>query len=244
MRALCSVLISVYLLTLTSVAQDGTASLTGVVKDITGVGISGTHAELRSETASDRSFRTAADSTGVYHFSGLLTGEYTLKLSGPGFKSLTVKSIHISEDEQKSLPTLQLEVGSVGCGGHSVPLDYIRLLPPGDHIGNLGGSVRIDRGPMVGKSPPIAGADVTLMCSRGKVCRTKTDSNGEFVFKALPPGNLAVRVTRPGFYPLTVPGYAIEEGLESIYQSIYLERCPLGNCDPRLRPKRPPAGCE
>jgi hypothetical protein len=244
MRALCSLLIGVYVLTLPSVAQDGTASLTGKVKDITGAGVSGTQAELRSETASDRRFRTAADSTGVYHFSGLLSDEYTLNLSSRGFKSLTVKSIHISEDEQKSLPTLQLEVGSVGdCGVHAA-LDYIRLLPPGDHMGNLRGSVRIDKGPMSGKSPPIAGADVTLMCTTGKVCTTKTDSNGEFMFKALPLGNLTVRVTRTGFYPLTMPGYAIQEGLESIYWSISLERCPLGNCDPRLRPRRPPARCE
>ena len=57
---------------------------------------------------------------GVYHFSGLPTDEYTLKLFSPGFKSLTVKSIHILESEQKSIPTLQLEVGSMAdCGGHA-----------------------------------------------------------------------------------------------------------------------------
>jgi len=245
MRAICSVLIGVCLLTLPSVAQDATAGLAGKVRDITGAGVSGTQAELLSETVPDRRFRTAADSSGVYHFSGLPTDEYTLKLFRPGFKSLTVKSIHILESEQKSLPTLQLEVGSFAdCGGHAV-LDYIRFLPSGDHFGNLGGSIRIDQGPMVGKSPPVAGADVTLMCSTGKVCgATKTNSDGEFMFKALPPGNLAVRVNRTGFYPLNEPGYTIEEGLESVYWSIYLERCPLGNCDPMLRPKKPPATCE
>jgi Carboxypeptidase regulatory-like domain len=245
MRAICSGLIGVCLLTLPSVAQVGTAGLTGKVKDITGAGVSGTQAELLSETVSDRRFRTSADSTGVYHFSGLPTDAYTLKLLSPGFKSLTVKAIHILESEQKSVPTLQLQVGSVAdCGGHAV-LDYIRFLPSGDHFGHLVGSIRIEQAPFAVKSPPIAGADVTLICGTGKVCgATKTNADGVFMFRTLPPGNLSVRVNRPGFYPLIEPGYAIEEGLESVYWSIYIERCPLGSCDPRLRPKKPPGTCE
>jgi hypothetical protein len=245
MRAICSGLIGLCLLTLPSVAQDGTAGLRGRVKDITGAGVSGTQAELLSETVSDRRFRTSADSTGVYHFSGLPTDEYTLKLLSPGFKALTVKSIHILESEQKSLPTLQLQVGSVAdCGGHAV-LDYIRFLSSGDHFGDLVGSIRIEQEPFVVKSQPIADANVTLICATGKVCgATKTNSDGEFAFKALPPGTLSVRVDHTGFYPLNEPGYTIEEGLESVYWSIYIERCPLGNCDPGLRTKKPLATCE
>jgi hypothetical protein len=174
----------------------------------------------------------------------LPTDEYTLKLLSPGFRSLTVKSIHILESEQKSLPTLQLQVGLPACGGYAL-LDYIRLLPSGDHFGNLIGKVRIDQKPFVEKSPPIAGADITLMCDTGTVCgSTKTNSTGEFMFRTLPAGNLSVRVNRPGFYPLIEAGYAIEEGLESIYWSVYMERCPRGNCDPRLRPKKRVGTCE
>jgi hypothetical protein len=244
MRAICSGLIGVCLLTLPSVAQVGSAGLTGKVKDITGAGVSSAQAELLSETVSDRRFRTSADSTGIYHFSGLPTGEYTLKLFSPGFKSLTVKSIHIMESEQKSLPTLQLQVGSIAdCGGHAV-LDYIRFLPTGGHSGNLVGSIRIEQAPFVVKSPPISGADVTLICDTGVCGATKANADGVFVFRTLPPGNLSVRVNRTGFYPLIEPGYVIEEGLESVYWSIYIERCPRGNCDPTMRPKRPPDTCE
>jgi hypothetical protein len=245
MRGACSGLIVGCLLTLPSVGQDSTAGLTGKVRDITGAGVSGTQAELLSETASDRRFRTSADSSGVYHFTGLPTDEYTLKLLSPGFKLLTVKSIHILENEQKSLPNLQLEVGSMAdCGGHAV-LDYIRFLPSGDHFGDLVGSVRIEQTPFVEKSPPIAGADVSLICGTDKVCgRTRTNSDGEFVFKALPQGSLSVRVEYAGFYSLNEPGYTIEDGIESVYWSVYLERCPLGDCDPKLRPKKPPAICE
>jgi hypothetical protein len=237
-------LIGVCLLTLPCSAQDGTARLTGKVRDSTGVAVPGTLAELRSESAPETVYRTVADSAGVYHFSMLPTGEYTLKLSIAAFEPLTVKSIHILEGEQKLVPALQLEVVSVGCGGRAVP-DYIRLLPSGNHIGNLAGSVKLDKGPMMGKSPPIAGADVTLLCSTGKICgASKTDSKGEFRFKALPTGNVSVRVNRAGFYPLNKPGYKIEDGIESVYSSVYIERCPFGNCDPRLLPKRPLVRCE
>ena len=124
MRAFGIGLIVVCILTMLLVAQENTAGLTGKVKDITGAGVSGTQAELLSETASDRRFRASADFTGIYHFSGVPADEYTLKLFSPGFKSLTVKSIHILEREQKSLPTLRLEVGSMAdCGDHAV-LEY------------------------------------------------------------------------------------------------------------------------
>jgi hypothetical protein len=124
-------------------------------------------------------------------------------------------------------------------------LDYVRFLPSVDHLGDLVGSVRIEQAPFVVKSPPIADADVTLICGSDKICgTTKTNSDGEFVFKALPLGNLSVLVEHAGFYPLNEPGYTIEEGLESVFWSVYIERCPLGNCDPRLRPKKPLAICE
>jgi len=238
MRAICSELIGVCLLTLPLVAQVGAGGLTAKVKDITGAGVSNTQAELLSETVSDRRFRSATDSNGAFQFSGLPTDEYTLKLLKPGFKLLTVKSIHVLEGEQKSLPALELRVAD--CGGHAL-LDYIRFLPSSDHFGNLVGSIRTGQAP----SPPIAGADVTLICNTGKVCGAmKTNSDGEFRFNGPPSRNLSVLVNRTGFYPLNLPGYEIEEGVESVYWSIYMERCPRGNCDPRLRPKERVRTCE
>ena len=232
-------------LVLPSVAQDATASLTGVVQAITREGLPHALAELRSETSPGRAFRTQADNSGTYRFSGLPADEYTLKLGSAGFSQRTVKSIHISEGEQKLLPSLKLSVGSVAdCGGHAV-LNYLRLLPSSGYVGNLRGSVRLDRGPMVRSGPAITGADVTLICGRGTVCgSTKTNSSGEFIFTNLSPGTFTIRVVRAGFYQLDKPGYHIEEGTESVYWPIYVERCPLGNCDPRRRPKKPPARCE
>jgi len=228
------------LFALRSAAQDGTAHLTGKVKDLFGAGVSGARADLVSETVATRKFRTSADSTGVYDFSRLPADYYTLELSSPGFRSLTVKSISIFENEKKALPTLQLEISNIAdCGGHAV-LDYIRFLPREDHSGNLRGSVRADGG----KRKPLAGADVALICSGDKTCgATKTNADGEFLFTT-PPRDFSIRVTHSGFYPVNEPGFVIQEGLESVYWPIYVERCPLGDCDPRLCPKKPIAHCE
>ena len=92
---------------------------------------------------------------------------------------------------------------------------------------------------------PIRGAEITLLCGTGRVCGvTKTDSLGEFMFKALLPGDYSILVKRAGFYLLNEPGYTVWEGLESICRSAALELCPHANCDPRLRPERPRATCD
>lgn len=236
---------SICLLAVSSLAQASTASLAGRVTDLTGAGLSGVSVELRSERAQNLKYRGRSDSTGTYGFSGLPADEYTLKLSLAGFNSLTVKSVHIAEGEQKSLPTLELTVGSVAdCGGHAV-LDYVRVLLPQGHSGNLGGSVVVDRGPLPGKSAPVSGAEAALICTSGKTCgATKTDSDGQFIFRAIPPGKYSVRITATGYYQLTEPDYQVEGGLESIYWPVPLECCRAGNCDPRLRPKKPIITCE
>jgi len=95
-------------------AQQSTAGLTGKITDITGAAISGTQVDLQSETVSSGKFRVFADAAGVYNFSRLPVAKYTLTMVCPGFSFLRIKSILISDGEQKALPTMQLEVGSMG----------------------------------------------------------------------------------------------------------------------------------
>jgi hypothetical protein len=85
---------------------------------------------------------------------------------------------------------------------------------------------------------------VSVLCTGGLVCgKAKTDANGEFVIAGLSPGSFSVRVNHVGFYPWEQSGYKVRAGLEPNW-SIDVERCPRANCDPRLRPKKPPAICE
>jgi hypothetical protein len=239
MRGLCTAALSICMLIPPSPAQGGTASLTGKVQDFAGAIIPGAVAELESEQTPLSRFRTVTDGAGVFRLFGLPAGEYNLKLSRPGFDTLTVKSTLIMNGEQKTMPTLQLDLNA--CFG--TPRDHIRFLPPGDHAGSLSGTVRSDEGRE--QTTPISGAYVTLICTAGKPCgAVKTDSNGEFQFKALPPGEFSVRLTHAGFYPASGPPFTVEDGIESVYKPIYLERCHLGNCNPNLRPKKPLVVCE
>jgi hypothetical protein len=202
------------------------ASLTGSVVDETGAYIA--HSALELVSGATR-YETHADDTGVYKFSNLPVGEYTLKVTMRGFKLRTVKSIHLSELEPDRLLDIPLDVGHMACG-QPVILDRI-LLPPEEMFGRLTGSVE----------PAARGVEVTLICRTFSACKsTKTDFRGRFSFEMLSPGVYGLNFRREGFYPENATGYdyAVNAGWEAIYSSVRLERCPNGNCDPKLRPQR------
>jgi len=121
------------------------------------------------------------------------------------------------------------------CGGEAVR-DLI-LLPEGSLFGRLSGSV----------VPVTPDVEITLVCRTFRACSsTKTDSNGRFSFDMLSAGVYGLNFRRDGFYQenATSYEYAVNAGWESIYNPKSLERCPNGNCDPKLRPKRPIQHCE
>src|ERR1700675_2689103 len=103
MRALCTVGMCASLLAAPSVAQEDTASLAGKVVDITGAGVSGTVADLRSEQSPPQKYRAVADDSGVYRFPAVFGGAYTLELQQLGFRRLILKQIYVAEGEQKAL---------------------------------------------------------------------------------------------------------------------------------------------
>src|SRR5665811_2377229 len=109
----------------------------------------------------------------------------------PGFELLTIKSIHLSPGEQRSLPDLELSIGRT-CGGGAV-LDYMRLLTPSGDGGNVGGTVRLDYGPLVGNSPSVNAAEVVLLCGGRTPCgATRTDAQGHFLFSNVASGEHAI----------------------------------------------------
>jgi Carboxypeptidase regulatory-like domain len=238
MRAPVSTAIALFLVALPVVAQDGTASLTGKVQDPVSAGAADTLVELVLTRAPVILFQSIADSGGVYRFTRLPAGEYDLTLSHVGFNTLTVKSTIILNGEHRAMPTLQLSAGANGDCSHPGEPDAIRFFRSQTNVGSFGGTVRLG-------GTTVSGADITLKCTTGKPCgAARTDSGGQFLFKALPSGYFSVRVTGLGFYPEDSPTYRVAAGAESAYASIYIDRCPLGNCDPKLRTEKPPAICE
>jgi Carboxypeptidase regulatory-like domain len=212
--------------------QESTASLAGGLTDVTGAYIVGVPVQLDSGTMQ---YQARTNESGVYRFSNLQAGSYTLTFRVVGFKLLIVKLIEIREHEQKQLPDVPLEVEHGLCP-RPIAQDQV-LLPPGSSFGSLIGSV----------TPAIAEVEVTLVCRTFTACRsTQTDSNGHFSFDMLSPGAYGLSFRRDGFYPENATGYEyhVNAGWESVYSPAQLDPCLNGNCDPKLRPKRRVEICE
>jgi hypothetical protein len=207
------------------------AALTGVVVDPIGASIAHAVAELDSGT---RKYLARTDNAGVYQFSNLAAGNYTLTFRVPGFKVRTVKSIDLLERDQKRIPDITLDVSSsCGGGGESAPFaTELRPVTGDASFGRLSGSVL----------PHVQGVEVALVCRTFSVCRsTRTDSNGRFSFDMLSPGVYGLNFRPEGFYPENATGYeyTVNAGWESIYVPKMLERCLNGDCDPKSRPREP-----
>jgi hypothetical protein len=211
-----------------SSAQEGTANLSGTVVDLLGTHVARASVELNLGL---KTFEVRTDDEGLYQFSNLPPGEYTLTVRYFGFKVRTIKFI-LLEREQKRIPDVPLDIGT--C--LAIYRELV-LLPSEELFGRLSGSV----------IPAAPGVEITLVCRTFSRCgSTKTDSNGRFSFEMLSAGSYALSFRRDGFYPENATGYSydVNAGWESVYNPKSLEKCRNGNCDPTRRPKPPVRYCE
>ena len=181
-------------------AHDGTAILTGSALDRSGAVIPDVRVELEREHSAGATYRSSTDGEGVYAFSGLSAGEYTLTLSTLGFARLRLEGILISDGQHKVMP-VELGLAQSACS-QALVLDHARILESVGDTGEVAGSVTVDQGEMEGHGPTLAGADVRLFCGKKSACAvTKTNAAGEFEFLSLRPGLFSVVVRHRGFYP-------------------------------------------
>src|SRR3954467_7217514 len=88
-----------------------TGAVSGNVMDASGAVVPGATVKLTSETTKE--FReTKTDNEGLFSFTAVPRGTYTLKLEHPGFKAVQRTGIAVSANEKVALSTLTLEVGS------------------------------------------------------------------------------------------------------------------------------------
>jgi hypothetical protein len=212
-------------------AQDTSATVSGTVRN-PGFGIDPPiDAELDLLGAPHTLFTVQADDYGNFKFSVLPPGRYTLTLTrfGHGLGRLKVEGIRVGNGEEIHLPPLRLH--PAGSLGPPAP-KFIELRPSQQSVGNLIGLV------IRSEHHPIARATVKLLCD-DKICgETKSGANGEFVFfNLLPRNDYRIRVKHAGFYPVEESDFEVKAGFDSTYWPIPLERCPNGDCDPRLRSK-------
>jgi outer membrane receptor protein involved in Fe transport len=109
----CSWLLVVTALLVTSAvlfAQETTGGLQGTIKDATGAVVGGAHVEVTAANLVGNKAQDA-DSAGYYRFANLPPGEYTITVSGKGFKTAKRAGVVL---EVGHLPTIDitLEVGT------------------------------------------------------------------------------------------------------------------------------------
>jgi hypothetical protein len=91
-------------------AQTSSAALSGIVTDTTGAHIPGAKASLVNQESKDTR-NTTANSNGVYNFSGLTPGTYTLTVTYKGFETFKENSIELHPGDSTTLVPIALKIG-------------------------------------------------------------------------------------------------------------------------------------
>ena len=211
-------------------AQDaGSAGITGVVMAGPGDPIAASKVELHSQAGT---FSAETDHTGHYQLEGIPAGEYEFEVRSPGFPTYKLKSVRIAAGQRMRMPDTALRVGDL-CG-LPLPRESVRILPDTPEFGILKGSVYLNVPFLV--LSPFSRTAVTLVCDGGRVCRsTRASLLGRFEFRDLPTGWYDLKISRRGSYPEGEAGVPVSAGLEQTYAPFLLDKCPNGNCDPKLR---------
>jgi len=92
-------------------AQVGSATLSGVVQDPTGAIVPGAAATL-TNAASGAQRSTTANGEGLFSFSAIPAGDYTLSVTAHGFKDYRQAGIHLDPGDNKAVSEIKLTVGS------------------------------------------------------------------------------------------------------------------------------------
>src|SRR5690242_15962064 len=93
-------------------AQNISGVLTGTVKDSAGSVIPSASVKLTNQSTSAAQTITTNDA-GVFVFSSVLPGTYSVDVSTPGFRSYQVKDIELTLNERRSLGDIVLPVGQL-----------------------------------------------------------------------------------------------------------------------------------
>src|SRR5215472_15594425 len=111
-RTVLSVAVLLLAATPAAHAQSVTGQISGTVIDPAGAVISGAKVQLSNDlTKQVRTFLT--ESSGSFIFTDLVPGDYSVRITFPGFKAYDQKAINVSAQEKVALHDIKLVVGDV-----------------------------------------------------------------------------------------------------------------------------------
>src|SRR5712691_645357 len=150
MRVSCSFLILIVLGVATAIAQTGSSNITGSVRDVNGAVVPGATVTAKNEATGVTSTQTTTDS-GLYAFSSLPVGKYTITVEKQGFKTLQ-KTNNVLEVNTPLTVNLVLEVGEMSQVVN-VEGGYEKLQTTNAVIGNVVEQKAIQDLPLNGRNP-------------------------------------------------------------------------------------------
>jgi hypothetical protein len=177
--------------------------IVGSVVDPTSYPIPDAHITLYSL---DRILQTTSDSSGHFHFDGVLPGSYEIEVLVPGFKRFA-KPIDLTDGKP-----LVMEIGSTGS---PVVMTSVMEVAPTGSCGPPYSTVydsrkTADAAALSGNAVEqyatrgVVGATVRLVDPAGvKIAEQQTDKNGEFQFRQIAPGRYHVVTTHSGYDVMT-----------------------------------------
>src|SRR5207249_3390152 len=150
MRVSGSFLILIVLGVAAAIAQTGSSNITGSVRDVNGAVVPGASVTAKNEATGVSSAQTTTDS-GLFAFSSLPVGKYTISVEKQGFKTLQ-KTGNILEVGTPLAVDLALEIGQVSetvtvTGGQE------QLQNSNATIGNVVEQKAIEALPLNGRNP-------------------------------------------------------------------------------------------
>ena len=217
-------------LVLVAVACGG-AEIRGKVVDSTGTPLSVAKATITgSGEATTFSKPGEIETGGGYRFRDLAPGEYQITLIASGSIQAVIRRVAVRAGGALELPTLQLALGFFCGAPHESHPAYYRLVKGLPGTGALSGTILSEH------QQGIAGATLVLYRREsGRLAVTRTDGDGNFSFRNLPPrSDYRISVSSDGYFTDTLEDMTVQADWDSVYSGV-LESCGAGPCEKSVK---------
>jgi hypothetical protein len=131
---------------------------------------------------------TSTDQNGVFLFSGLVSGDYTVTVNYLGFLPVAITNVHIVDAQDVRLRRILLETGEAygNCTVRISPMSEVQHT--GAHDVEISGRVRVRRG-------EIAAVTLVMFTDNEAIQRsTLSDNRGRFKFVAAAAGDVRLMI--------------------------------------------------